>query len=121
MNGIIRNTSVVFASLVFSAVAAAGDLSGTWELAVDSPQATSKPTMTLTQEGNEVTGTYTGSFGSSDIAGTVDGDEFVLTANMSAQGQEVALTYSGSQSDDTISGNLDLGGMGGAEFTGKRQ
>lgn len=122
MKGIIRNTSVAMISLALSAMASAADLSGTWTLEVDTGQGISKPTMTLAQEGSQVTGTYTSDqLGTSDIAGTVDGDQFTLTANMSMQGQDFALEYTGSQNDDAISGNVDLAGMGGGEFTGKRQ
>ena len=114
-------TSALFAGLLASSLAFAGDLSGTWVLTVESPQGTSNPTMTLTQEGDQVSGTYSGSFGSSDISGTVDGDSFTLVANLSMQGQEIPLTYSGTQSENSMSGTLDLAGMGGADFTGERQ
>jgi hypothetical protein len=120
MKGLLKVTALTL-GLTVGALASAADLSGTWVLTVESPQGTSNPTMTLTQDGQKVSGTYSGSLGSSDISGTVDGESFELKANLSMQGQDVPLTYTGSQNGDTMSGNLDLAGMGGAEFTGSRQ
>jgi hypothetical protein len=120
MKGMIKVTALTL-GLAFGALANAADLSGTWVLTVESPQGTSNPTMTLTQDGESVSGTYSGSLGSSDISGTVDGDSFKLVANLSMQGQEIPLTYTGTQSGDSMTGSLDLAGMGGADFTGSRQ
>lgn len=120
MKGMLKTTALCL-GLFTTSLAAAADLSGTWVLSVESPQGTSSPTMTLNQDGDKVTGTYTGSIGSSDISGTVEGDKFTLTANLSMQGQEIPLTYTGTQNGDNMSGNLDLAGMGAAEFTGARK
>ncbi|MEX1033185.1 MAG: hypothetical protein WDZ30_07475 [Cellvibrionaceae bacterium] len=122
MKGVLSKTTVVLFGLAMSAAVSAGDLSGTWVLTVQSDQGTSNPTLKLDQDGNALTGTYESpQLGTADVSGTVDGDQFNVTANLSMQGQEFALTYSGKQDGDSMSGNLDLGGMGGAEFTGKRQ
>lgn len=120
MKGLFKISALTI-GLVFGALANAADLSGTWVLTVESPQGTSNPTMTLTQDGQNVSGTYSGSLGSSDISGTVDGDTFKLVANLSMQGQEIPLTYTGTQKGDNMSGSLDLAGMGGADFEGSRR
>ncbi|MGQ9425161.1 hypothetical protein ACXYTJ_06545 [Gilvimarinus sp. F26214L] len=121
MQGITKQATLFCFAMLLSGASLAADLSGTWVLNVDSPQGASTPTMTLTQDGDKVSGTYEGSLGSSDISGTVDGDEFTLVANLSMQGQDFALTYTGTQNGDSVSGNVDVAGMGGAPFTGKRQ
>lgn len=120
MKGMFK-VSALTIGLFLGALANAADLSGTWVLTVESPQGTSNPTMTLSQDGQNVTGTYSGSLGSSDISGTVDGDTFELVANLSMQGQEIPLTYTGTQKGDNMSGSLDLAGMGGADFEGSRR
>lgn len=121
MKGMTTKLIALCVGVAFSAAAAAADLTGTWVLTVDSPQGTSNPTMVLEQKGNEVTGTYQGTIGSAPLKGTVDGNNFVLSAEMSMQGMDFTLTYSGTQDGDSMKGDVDLAGMGGAGFTGKRQ
>lgn len=121
MKGLSSKLMALCLGLALGAAASAADLTGTWVLTVDSPQGTSNPTMILEQDGNKVTGTYQGSFGSADLTGTVDGDRFTLNAEMSMQGQDFTLTYSGTQDGDNMSGEVDLAGLGGAGFTGTRQ
>lgn len=121
MKGMISKIMVLCFGLALSVVASAADLTGTWVLTVDSPQGTSNPTMVLQQDGNKVTGTYQGSFGSAELTGTVDGDSFTLNADMSMQGQDFTLTYSGTQNGDSMTGEVELAGLGGAGFTGKRE
>lgn len=121
MKGMTSKIVVLCLGIALSAAASAADLTGTWVLTVDSPQGTSNPTMVLQQDGNKVTGTYQGSMGSADLEGTVDGNSFVLNAEMSMQGMDFTLTYSGTQDGDDMTGEVDLSGLGGAGFTGKRQ
>lgn len=121
MKGMPTKIIALCLGLALSAAASAADLTGTWVLTVDSPQGTANPTMVLEQDGNNVTGTYEGSMGSAKLNGTVDGDSFVLNAEMSMQGMDFTLTYSGTQNGDSMKGDVDLAGMGGAGFTGERQ
>jgi hypothetical protein len=97
------------------------DLSGTWNLTVESPQGTSSPKMVLTQNGDKITGTYVSSMlGESSITGIEADGKFTLSAEASAQGQDFTITYIGTVDGGTIKGDIDLGGMGGAPFTGTR-
>lgn len=121
MKGMTAKIMALCFGIALSAAASAADLTGTWVLTVDSPQGTSNPTMVLEQNGDKVSGTYQGSMGSADLSGTVNGDSFTLSAEMSMQGMDFTLTYSGTQSGDNMTGEVDLAGMGGAGFTGKRQ
>lgn len=121
MKGMTGKLVALCFGLALSAAVSAADLTGTWVLTVDSPQGTSNPTMVLKQDGDKVSGTYEGAFGSAELTGTVEGNSFTLNAEMSMQGQDFTLTYSGTQDGDTMTGQVDLAGLGGAGFTGKRQ
>ena len=117
----LKNTLLIIIGLAFSAVAAA-DLTGTWLLTVESDQGTSNPSVVLKQEGNELTGTYKSpQLGETPLTGSVDGDSFKFKVSLSMQGQDFAIDYSGKANGGEMSGELDLAGMGGAKFTGKKQ
>ena len=76
--------------------AAAGDqdVTGTWTMNVETPQGSGSPTFTLTQEGQDITGTYEGYFGEAPVTGTIEGDEVTLSIEVTAQGQDVKVTTS---------------------------
>lgn len=114
--------SLVLAGGLLFSLSALADMTGTWNLSVESPQGTSNPSLELTQDGENVTGTYTSSMlGEADVSGTEKDGEFNLTADVSAQGQVLTLTYTGKVDGDSLTGSLDLGGMGSADFTGTRE
>lgn len=129
----MRATLVRFGS-VFLAVAVAFvlaqpasaqsvDLTGTWQLDVQTDAGGGSPTVTFEQDGEELTGHYSSAnLGEAEITGTVSGDEIEFTFNASAQGMEIPVTYTGTIDDEnTISGSVDLGGQATGSFTGERQ
>lgn len=97
------------------------DLSGTWTFTVVTENGTGTPTVTLTQEGERVRGTYASPrLGSRALEGTVEGD--TLTFRLEPGEAGVALTFVGVvQEDGTLSGWADFDGMGGATFTARRR
>jgi hypothetical protein len=100
----------------------APDLSGIWIFTVVTENGTGTPTVTLTQDGDAITGTYSSQrMGTRRLAGTVKGDTltFRLAADPSA---DVTMTFIGTiQPDGSLEGFVDFGGMGGANFTARRQ
>ena len=77
----------------------------------------------LEQNGTELTGHYTSEvFGEVELKGSVSGNDVTFSFTGSAQGYDVELTYTGTLQDDgTLSGQIDLGGLGGGTFTGKKK
>ncbi len=54
--------------------------------------------------------------------GSVSGNEFVFMLSASFGGDDIELTYTCTLQDDgTLSGQIDIGGLGGGTFTGKRK
>ncbi len=98
------------------------DVTGRWAFAVVTENGTGYPTVTLKQEGEKVTGTYESQrLGLRTLDGTVKGDTLRLTMKASSDGMP-DFTFVGLLSDpDNVKGSLEMGGMGSATFTGKRE
>lgn len=121
----IGTTGVVLAMLpIFAALASttglAGEatLTGSWNLSIESPQGKRTPTLTLTQNGGTLTGTYKSRMGESPVTGKITGKEFVLDVKISRQGQEMMFTYQGTVAGSDMKGTLFMGMMGNVPFTG---
>ena len=71
------------------------DISGAWEVEVTTELGTGTPSFTFTKEGDQVTGKYSGLFGESDIAVTIDGGKVIWTVLGSMDGQDVECVYEG--------------------------
>lgn len=110
--------AIAGAATSFSALAA--DVSGNWNLTVESPRGTQNPTMTLAQKGEEVTGTYKGARGEMPLKGTLKGNDLKLSYTVSMQGNEMTINYEGVVNGDAIDGKVIMGQMGEAKFTAKK-
>jgi hypothetical protein len=110
------------AALLLTAAAHAADVTGTWKLTVETQAGTGTPTLVLAQQGEQLTGTYTGRLGESPITGTTAGDaiEFSFSAT-GPMGGTATVKYTGTVSGDTMSGSMTMGGRAGGTFTGRRQ
>lgn len=93
------------------------DLTGTWTVDVQTDMGSGNPTFVLKQEGEKITGTYTGSLGDSQVTGTLKGN--VLHLEFSIQGN--LITYGGTATDTSISGKVNLAEMASGTFSGKRK
>lgn len=102
-------------------VAQAANLTGKWVLEVQTDAGSGTPTVTLKQDGEKLTGHYSGQLGETDLTGSVKGNQFTFGFSGDAQGQQFKVTYTGTVEKDTMKGTLDLGGMASGTFTGKKQ
>ena len=93
--------------------AAAQDISGTWKAAVELDAGSGQPTFVFKQEGAQITGTYTGTFGGADLSGTVTGDTIEFSFDVPMAG---TATYTGTISGDTMAGTCDYGPLGGGTW-----
>ena len=94
-----------------------------WALSVDTEQGTTTPSVTLEQNGSELTGHYSSeTLGEADVKGNVNGNEVTFSLSANVQGYPIDVTYTGTVQDDgTLSGQISLGGLGGGTFTGKKR
>jgi hypothetical protein len=115
--------SSVIGGLILSAVvlSAQTNLTGKWVLDVQTDAGSGTPTVTLKQDGDKLTGHYSGQLGEADLTGSVKGSDFSFSFSGDLQGQAFKVTYTGTSTKDTMKGTLDLAGMATGTFTGKKQ
>jgi hypothetical protein len=108
--------------VLLSITAFAADISGKWIFTVQTDAGGGTPTMVFKQSGEKLTGTYTGQFGTSDLTGTVKGDEIQFSIDIDAGGQKATIVYKGKiQSADKMSGSVELAGFGSGTWVGEKQ
>jgi hypothetical protein len=101
--------------------AAQADVSGTWELTVMTDQGDQMLTITVIQDGQNLSATGdAGEFGSIEMTGTIDGVNVRLAWELDLQGTPLDIVFTGVLADGVISGSADFGGMGEGEWTAKR-
>jgi hypothetical protein len=110
-----------------AAIAGAGqaakvDVTGKWAFAVETAAGSGTPVMTFKQEGEKLTGHYSGQLGEADLTGTVKGQDIEFKFSVDAQGMTLNAVYTGTvDSKDSMKGKVDLVGLGEGTFTAKRQ
>jgi hypothetical protein len=98
------------------------DVTGKWVFAVETGAGTGTPTMTFKQDGEKLTGHYSGQLGEADLTGTVKGQDISFKFTVDVQGQTLNAIYTGTvDSKDSMKGKVDLVGLGEGTFTAKRQ
>ena len=102
--------------------ASRNSLSGTWNLTVNFGQGEKTVTLTLTQEGERLSGTISGALGAGDIsnASTTTAGEVHFTAPLEIEGQTKEATFAGTLAGDQIRGSVTVVGMAPGTFTGSR-
>jgi hypothetical protein len=112
---------VVFVAASVSSAATQDSVAGTWNLSVVFDQGSGAPTVVFQQDGEKLTGTYTGQMGEYPLKGTFKDKKIAFTVSVNMQGNEIALVYTGTlEADGTLKGTVDLGGMAGGTWTGKK-
>ena len=121
--GIAATVAVIMATGLSVAGQTPADVAGDWMLTVDTDQGITNPSVMLEQNGSELTGHYSSeTLGEADVKGTVNGNDVMFSLSASAGGYDIEVTYIGTLQDDgTFSGQIDLGGLGGGTFTGKKK
>ncbi len=97
------------------------DVSGTWDLKVETSGGTGTPTIILAQEGEKITGTYRGRLGESSLDGTIKGNEIAFSVNVKFENQVLTVVYKGSVDKDSMKGTVRFGDRGTGNWTGRRK
>ena len=101
-------------------VAAQTDVTGAWNMMINSDQGASEATLTLKQDGEQVMGSLEGDQGGFDVEGTIMGNALEFVGEFDAGGQFIEITMKGTVEGDEMTGSLDFGGYGGGDWTAKR-
>ena len=123
MNTMRRVLLVVLAAgAMLSGAAFAGDanVTGEWDMTVETQAGPGNPHFSLKQDGGTLSGTYKGALGEAPVTGTVKGNEITISFKASAQGADLSVTYTGTVEGDTMKGKVSLGEFGDGTFTGKK-
>jgi hypothetical protein len=97
------------------------DVSGTWELNVESPMGSRASDAIFTQTGETLGGKMVSPRGETPLTGTISGETVKFGINVNVQGQNLQIDYSGIVTGDTMSGTVVFGSFGDGKFTGKRK
>ena len=97
------------------------DITGTWEMTVESPQGQMVITASYKQQGETLTGTHVSEMGEAPLKGTVKGADVEYTLSLDMGGQSLSIVHKAKVDGDTIKGSADIGDMGTITFTAKRK
>lgn len=98
------------------------DVTGTWAFDVQTDQGSGNPTITFKQDGEQLTGHYTGTFGEAELTGTLKGSDIAFTFSSEAQGFTLTSNYKGTvESPTSMKGTLEISGVGSGTFTAKKK
>jgi plastocyanin len=101
---------------------AKADITGKWTFEVQTDAGSGTPTVTFKQDGEKLTGHYSSAtLGEADLTGTVKGSNVNFTFDVDLGGQAGRVTYTATiESNNTMKGTIDIAGVAGGTFTGKR-
>jgi FlaG/FlaF family flagellin (archaellin) len=104
----------LFAVSVFAA-----DISGKWDATVQTSAGNGTPTFVLKQDGDKLSGTYTGTLGNAPVTGTVKGNDVTLQFEVS--GTKVTYTGKVDSAGMKMEGTCDYGGQASGTFTATKK
>jgi len=109
--------ATLFVSLfTVSGIAQDDSVSGNWQMSVELTIGSGEPTFVFEQEGELISGTYQGTFGSAEVVGRIDGDQI----DFSFEVQGTTATYTGTINGATMEGSCDYGDLGEGTWSGHK-
>jgi hypothetical protein len=109
----------LLAVTLFAVSVFAADISGTWDATVQTSAGNGTPTFVLKQNGDQLSGTYTGTLGNAPVTGTVKGSDVTLQFEVSG----TKVTYIGKVDSGgmKMEGTCDYGGQASGTFTATKK
>src|SRR2546426_1135342 len=109
----------VVVALLATSVLAAVDLTGTWNCKVVLGEQSGTPTFVLKQQGEKLTGTYSGALGDAPVTGTVKGSD--VTIDFEASGAQIHYAGKVDKDGKKIEGTCDYGGQASGTFVATKK
>jgi len=88
------------------------DVTGVWDMTVETPNGPIQNVGTLKQEGEKLTGTMASQMGEVALEGTVVGNEIKWILNIDMGGQQMSIAFAGKVEGDKMTGLFEFSGMG---------
>jgi D-glucosaminate-6-phosphate ammonia-lyase len=99
---------------------AAADTGGYWDVETKFYAATVKQTFMIQQKDNTLKGIYTGSIGSRELTGTINGHDILIRSTYGVDGARVHSIFTGKIEGNTMAGELSVGEYGKATWKAER-
>ena len=114
--------SALVCSLVLAASAKAQspNVTGDWEVTINSPQGARTGKASFKQEGEKLTGVMKRQSGDLTLEGSVKGKEIKFKYTVKFQDQDLVITLSGAVDGDAMKGDADFGGFAQGDWNAKR-
>lgn len=98
-------------------------IAGKWTMTLETAMGNGTPALEIKQEGDKLTGTYTGRYGASPLVGTLKDHAVEWRVTLTAEGTEVNMVFTGEVSPDgaAMRGGADLGPAGEATWLARKQ
>jgi len=115
----MKNTIALLSFLALvslPALAQTADVSGTWDITVNSSRGERTNPMTIVQDGEKITVTITSQRGESTGEGTIKGNAIEWSITRTTPRGEFTMVYKGTVEGDTMSGEAQMGDFGSMEW-----
>ncbi|MFW6129049.1 MAG: hypothetical protein ACOC6P_02240 [Candidatus Aminicenantaceae bacterium] len=96
------------------------DVSGEWELTIQTPRGERTQQMVIEQDGENLTVIMSGRMGEVECEGTLKDNEIEWVVNRSTPRGEITITYTGTVEDDKMNGEVSFGNFGSGEWSAVR-
>jgi len=120
--------SLVLGAAVLTAAAQtpakpAPTVTGKWAVTLETEAFTANPALELKQDGEKITGSYTGRYGAFPLTGKIKERALEFSFKMNAEGTDVVMAFAGEVAVDgqTMKGRATLGEMGDATWSAKKE
>jgi hypothetical protein len=122
MKRLLCALSALVCALILSASATAqsSNVTGDWDLTINSPQGARQGKISLKQEGEKLTGVLKNQRGEVPLEGAVNGKEIKFKYTVKFQDQDLVITMTGNIDGDAMKGDADFGGFAQGDWNAKR-
>jgi hypothetical protein len=98
------------------------DIAGKWAMTLQMEIGTANPALVFKQDGEKLTGTYTGRYGTFEFKGTLKAREIQFSFQMDTDGGQTTMSFFGEVAADaqTMKGTGTIEGLGDVTWSAKR-
>lgn len=114
---LLLSTTLVLLLSTFSLSAQVVDVSGKWNMKVETSAGSGTPVFVLKQTGETITGTYSGQLGEAVVTGTSNKKEIKLEFKAG----EYSVVYTGTVEGNTMKGKVAIGDAAQGTFSGIKE
>ena len=114
-------TTAILAAMTLALVSAQTDVSGRWNMTINTDQGSISATLVLAQDGEALSGSLISDQGTVEFdGGTVSGNKLTWSIEIDAEGAFLEVAMEGMLDDDKLAGSMDFGGYAGGDWTATR-